>query len=128
MRCTCSTVCACPQAYLPPQMGRGSEAYDDWASAWFSCGDAILSARQTPVGVLAATLPAAGAPPYAWMLEVHFTQRWPEAVSPFKVPQVAWPKVHQLCNARHMFFNTLKEACVVRTGAHSQCTNISDSF
>ena len=106
------------QAYLPPQMGRSSGTYDDWASAWFSCGDTIPCARQVPVGVLAATLPSASTPPSPWLLEVHFTQRWPAAASPFRVPQATWPTVHHVCNARHMFFNTLKEACFICTGAH----------
>jgi Autophagy protein Apg5 len=105
------------QAYLPPQMGQASETYDPWVAAWFSSAGTVVPARQVPLGALAPHICPISAQPEAWALEVHFTQRWPEGVCPFVVPAEAAARAALLCNPRHMFFNTLKEACFMRTGA-----------
>jgi hypothetical protein len=104
------------QAYLPPQIGPASDLCDPWASAWFTSGQRVLSARQVPLGILSAYLTYPSERNRAWMLEVHFTQQWPAEACPFEVAVGALARMHLLCNARHMFFNTLKEAAFIRTG------------
>ena len=105
------------QAHLPPHMGQPSDLYDPWVTAWFSAGLQVLSARQVPIGILAAELPASLSASQGLALEVHFTQRWPDGVCPFALPSDVQARAPLLCNPRHMFFNTLKEACLIRTGA-----------
>lgn len=104
------------QAYLPPHISPDTDQSDPWAAAWFSAGAAVVTGRQIPLGVLAPFLSPPGELQRAWSLEVHFTQQWPQGVSPLQVPTEARARVHLLCNARHMFFNTLKEAVFMRTG------------
>ena len=107
------------QAYLPPTMGIASADVDAWAAAWFSSGPNVLPGRQVPLGVLAAHMSPQSSAATPWRLEVHFTQQYPAEACPFAVPAAARGRAHLLFNARHMYFNNLKEGAFIRTGTPS---------
>ena len=106
------------QAYLPPDLGPQADAYDAWARGWFSCQGKPLCSRQVPVGLLLPHAHGSAAPGAVLELQVHFRSNWPRAACPFAVPSEAAGRAHMLSNARHMFFNSLKEAVFILTGAH----------
>lgn len=107
-------LCAALQSYLPPRMGSSSDMPDPWGAAWFGLSNgAAVSGRQLPIGVLFQHMCPADVQPL--QLTVHFSQRYPDDACPFIA--TSRHKQHLIFNPRHMYFNNLKEALMIQTGA-----------
>lgn len=117
MRCmnTTTDLCLASQSYLPPRLGSASDMPDPWGAAWFALSSgAVVSGRQVPIGALFQHMCPADVQPL--QLTVHFSQQYPSAACPFAAS--SRHKQHLIFNPRHMYFNNLKEALLIRTGVH----------
>lgn len=98
---------------------------DPWGAAWFNLSSgAVVSGRQIPVGALFQHMCPADVRPL--QLTVHFSQRYPDEACPYVA--ACRHKQHLIFNPRHMYFNNLKEALLIRTGVQPLNSQLAAPF